>query len=141
LEEVIVTLAAFYDYDLGLKTEKLYELSKLAEQISSIKVPFGKPLVGDNAFVHRHDDDIKSSLGMPSSTVPIEPSLVGNKRRILLGGEYTGPIGVKAKTNELNVDLNDNQVTIALKAIREKLQGRKMPLTDDEFLSIIQSLS
>ena len=141
LDEVIVGLAAFYDYDLELNTEKLYDLCKLMEQISGIKLPFGKSLVGDNAFVHRHDDDIMSSLKMPSSTVPIEPGLVGNKRRILLGGEYTGPIGVKATANELNVDLNDKPVDVALTAFREKLQGRKTPLTDDEFLSIIKGLN
>ncbi len=137
LDEVIIGLSAFYDYDLGVKTENLYSLSRLMEKISHINLAFGKGLVGDNAFVHRHDDDVKSALAMPSSTVPIEPGLVGNKRRFILGGEYTGPITVKAKANEFGVDLTDDQVTRALKSVREHLQGRKTPMTDEEFSAII----
>ena len=140
LDEVIIALTAFYDYDLGLKTEKLYSLSRLVEKFSGIALPFGKGLVGDNAFVHRHDDDVKSSLEMPSSTVPIEPGLVGNKRRVILGGEYTGPIVVKTKAKELGIDLSDEKLNKVLNSVRERLQGRKTPLTDEEFLSIIQKV-
>jgi isopropylmalate/homocitrate/citramalate synthase len=140
LDEVIVGLTAFYDYDLGVRTEKLYGLSRLVEKISGVDLAFGKGLVGDNAFVHRHDDDVKSSLELSSSTVPIEPSLVGNRRRVVLGGEYTGPVVVRAKAHELGVDLSDEQLTLALKAVRENLRGRKTPLGDDEFLSIIWDL-
>jgi len=141
LDEVIIALTAFYDYDLGLKTEKLYSLAKLVEKLSHVALPFGKGLVGENAFVHRHDDDVKSSLEMPSSTVPIEPALVGNKRRVILGGEYTGPVVVKAKATELGVDLSDEELDQVLHAVRESLQGRKTPLTDQEFLSIIKKVS
>ena len=140
LDEIIIGLTAFYDFDLGIKTEKLYNLSKLLEKISHINLPFGKGLVGDNAFVHRHDDDVKSSLAMPSSTVPIEPSLIGNKRRFILGGEYTGPFTIRAKAMEIGCDLNDDQVSVAQKIVREKLQGSKVPMTDDEFASIISNL-
>jgi isopropylmalate/homocitrate/citramalate synthase len=140
LDEVIIGLTAFYDYDLGIKTEKLYALSKLMEKISHINLAFGKGLVGDNAFVHRHDDDVKSSLALPSSTVPIEPSLVGNKRRFILGGEYTGPFTVKAKAMEIGIDLTDEQVSVALSNVREKLQGRKTHMTDDEFSEIISNI-
>jgi isopropylmalate/homocitrate/citramalate synthase len=140
LDEVIIGLTAFYDYDLRLKTEKLYSLSRLVEKSSHIPLPFGKGLVGDNAFVHRHDDDVKSSLEMPSSTVPIEPGLVGNRRRIILGGEYTGPFVVKAKAKELGIELSDQRLDRTLSLVREGLQGRKTPLTDEEFLSIIQKV-
>lgn len=141
LDEAIIGLTAFYDYDLGIKTERLYSLSRLMEKISHINLAFGKGLVGDNAFVHRHDDDVKSSLAMPSSTVPIEPGLVGNKRRFILGGEYTGPFTIKAKAKEIGVELTDSQITLALKGVREKLQGRKTPLTDEEFSAIISKIN
>jgi isopropylmalate/homocitrate/citramalate synthase len=140
LDEVIVGLTAFYDFNLRIKTEKLYPLSKLLEQISGIKLPFGKGIVGDNAFVHRHDDDVKSAMELPSSTVPIEPGLVGNKRNFLLSGEYTGPITIKAKAMQLGIDLSESKISIILSAVREKLQGRKTSLTDEEFLTIINSL-
>ena len=141
LDEVIISLTAFYDFDLGLKMEKLYSLSKLVEQLSHVSLPFGKGLVGENAFVHRHDDDAKSSLELPSSTVPIEPALVGNKRRIILGGEYTGPFIIKAKAKELGIDLSDEILDKALAVVRETLQGRKTGMTDEEFMSIIKKLS
>ena len=125
LDEVIIGLTAFYDYDLGIKTELLYSISRLMQKISHINLAFGKGLVGDNAFVHRHDDDIKGSLAMPSSTVPIEPGLVGNKRRFILGGEYTGPFTIKAKAKEIGVELTDDQITQALKGCTGKAPGTK----------------
>lgn len=137
LDEVIIALTAFYDYDLGLKTRKLYDLSKLVEQLSQIALPFGKPLVGENSFVHRHDDDVESSLEIPSSTVPIEPGLVGNKRRIVIGGQYTGPMVVRAKAKELGIELNDDVIRKVLHSVSEQLQGRKTVLSDEEFESII----
>ena len=140
LDEVIIGLTGFYDYDLEIKTERLYSLSRLMQKISHINLAFGKGLVGDNAFVHRHDDDVKSSLAMPSSTVPIEPGIVGNKRRFILGGEYTGPFTIKAKAKEIGVELTGDQITLALKGVREKLQGRKTPLTDEEFTTIISKI-
>jgi isopropylmalate/homocitrate/citramalate synthase len=140
LDEVIIGLTAFYDYDLGVRTERLYELSRLVEKTSGINLPFGKGLVGDNAFVHRHDDDVKSSQELPSSTVPIEPSLVGNKRRVILSGEYAGPIVIKVKAQELGVQLTDEQVPAALRSVRTKLEGRKTPLGDDEFTAILAGL-
>jgi len=57
--------------------------------------------------------------------VSIEPGLVGNKRRIVLGGEYTGPFVVKAKAKELGIDLSDEKLNKVLNSVREKLQGRK----------------
>ena len=140
LDEVIIGLIAFYNLNLSINTHKLYSVSKLVEELSHIPLPFGKGLVGDNAFVHRHDDDVKSSLQMPSSTVPIEPSIVGNKRRILLSGEYTGSFVVRAKAQELGMDLDEKSVEDALPLVREALQGRKTVLSDEEFLSIIERI-
>ena len=70
--------------------------------------------------------------------MPIEPGLVGNRRRIILGGEYVGPFVVKAKAKELGIDVSDEELDDLLNSVREKLQGRKTPLKDEEFLSIIQ---
>ena len=109
LDEAIIALKAFYDFDLGIKSERLFSLSKLLEDISKIRLSFGKPLVGENAFVHRHDDDVKGSLRIPSSTVPIEPKIVGNKRRILVGGAYSGPFTIRAKGRELGLDLSEEK--------------------------------
>jgi isopropylmalate/homocitrate/citramalate synthase len=140
LDEAIIALTAFYDFDLQIATSKLYALSKLLEQISGIRLPFGKGIVGDNAFVHRHDDDVKSALAMPGSTVPIEPGLVGNRRNFLLGGEYTGPITVKAKASQLGIDLDQEECDALLRQVRERLEGRKTPLSDEEFLNMIDDM-
>jgi len=50
LAEVAVSLEALYGIRLGLKIDKLYELSKLVEKLSGVKMPPHKPVVGDGAF-------------------------------------------------------------------------------------------
>jgi isopropylmalate/homocitrate/citramalate synthase len=141
LDEAVIALKAFYDYNLGIRTEGLYDLSRLVAKTTGVALAFGKCLVGDNAFVHRHDDDVKSSRELPSSTVPIEPSLVGNRRRVLLSGEYAGPIVVTAKAEELGLHLGEEQAADVLTEVRKRLEGRKTPLTDEEFLSIAALLT
>jgi 2-isopropylmalate synthase len=141
LDEAVIALKAFYDYNLGIRTEGLYDLSRLVAKTTGVALAFGKCLVGDNAFVHRHDDDVKSSRELPSSTVPIEPSLVGNRRRVLLSGEYAGPIVVTAKAEELGLHLSEEQAASVLTEVRNRLEGRKTPLTDEEFLSITAMLT
>jgi isopropylmalate/homocitrate/citramalate synthase len=50
LAEVALALEALYGVKLGLKYDKLYELSKLVERISGVKMPPHKPVVGNGAI-------------------------------------------------------------------------------------------
>ena len=138
IDECIIAIQGFYNIDLGIRTEKLYELSVLIEDITGIKRAFGKPLVGENAFTHKHDDDVMSALTLPGSTMPIEPSLVGNQMQILLGGEYCGPFTVAAKAEQMGFRLNGQQTERVLKKVRNKLAGKKEPMMDEEFKAIIE---
>lgn len=139
LDELIVALEGFYGIDTKLKTHQLFSLSRLVENLVGIPLPFGKPLVGDNAFVHRHDDDVQGALTIPSSTVPIEASFVGNKRRIEIGGGYFGPITVKAKASELGIDIPDILLNEVLALLRSELSDSGY-LSDQEFMSVVSDL-
>lgn len=141
IDECIIAIQGFYNIDLGVKTEKLYELSILVEDFTGIKRAFGKPLIGENAFTHKHDDDVKCALTLPGSTMPIEPSLVGNQMQILLGGEYCGPYTIAAKAEQMGFKLAEKQTVQVLKIVRDRLAGKKEPMADEEFKSIIKLFS
>ena len=46
-EDIVMALLTMYGIDLGIKTEKLYPLAKLVEELSLIKVPSNKSFVGE----------------------------------------------------------------------------------------------
>ena len=53
LEELIMTLKIIYDVDLEFNLDKFYELSKLVESLTQVKIPDNKPIVGKNIFPTR----------------------------------------------------------------------------------------
>ncbi|MDD4089546.1 MAG: pyruvate carboxyltransferase, partial [Tissierellia bacterium] len=55
-EELALSLLTMYDVNLGLKTEKLYELDKFVKDISGLKMKQNKGIFGENIF------DIESGI-------------------------------------------------------------------------------
>ena len=49
-EDIVMALLTMYGIDLGIKTEKLYPLAKLVEELSQVKVPSNKSIVGDMLY-------------------------------------------------------------------------------------------
>ena len=70
----------------------------------------------------------------------LEPEIVGNKRRILVGGEYTGPYTVKAKAKQFGIELSEEKIEKILQKTRGMLLGKKESLSDEEFLAIVKEV-
>ena len=81
-EELALALKTMYDVDLGLKTERFVEISRLVQQLAGVRVPANRCIVGDQLF------DIESGIivswlrncgkAFPTELAPFRPELVGN---------------------------------------------------------------
>jgi isopropylmalate/homocitrate/citramalate synthase len=49
-EDVVLSLLTMYGIDLGIKTEMFYEISKMIRDITGMKIPPNRPIVGENLF-------------------------------------------------------------------------------------------
>ncbi|WXG45000.1 MAG: 2-isopropylmalate synthase [Promethearchaeati archaeon SRVP18_Atabeyarchaeia-1] len=123
LEEVVLALEILYDRRTGLKVDKLFELSLLAEKVFCIPIPVHKAIVGGNAFTHESGIHVKGMLFHPLAYEPIDPKVVGRERQISFG-KMSGAAGVKAVLQrELKgVELSDEEVGRVLQAIKSRIE-------------------
>ncbi|CEG11102.1 2-isopropylmalate synthase (fragment) [groundwater metagenome] len=106
LEQVVMGCKILYanKFETNIKTEKIYETSKLVERLYGIKISPNFPFVGDNAFAHEAGIHVHGVLAESSTYEPITPEMVGAKRRIVLG-KLVGMHAVESKLKELNYDV------------------------------------
>ena len=134
LEELVMTLKASYDIDLGLDTTRLYSLSNLVGRLTGVKMPVNKPIVGANAFAHESGIHVHGILNNASTYEPMSPEMVGHSRRIVLG-KHTGANALKSKLKKYHIDLNDKQFEKVFSEIKSLGDSGKC-VTDDDLVAI-----
>jgi D-citramalate synthase len=109
LEEVVVALKANYNVKMKIKTELLYETSRLVSRITEFPLQPNKAIVGENAFVHESGMHTHGILAHPLTYEPFPPELIGRTRRIA-SGKHSGSHGIKASLNEMGLKPNSEQL-------------------------------
>lgn len=109
LEELAVVLKAQYNVNLGIKTELIYETSRLVSRVTDFPLQPNKAIVGENAFVHESGMHTHGILANPSTYEPFKPELIGRTRRIA-SGKHSGSTGIRASLNEMGLVPNDEQL-------------------------------
>jgi 2-isopropylmalate synthase len=118
LEEVVMALETLYGVKTGIKTERLFELSKLVERSFAIPIPVHKAIVGQNAFNHGSGIHVHGTLAHSLSYEPIPPELVGRKRSFYLG-KFAGRHLIEFILRQNNIPVSKEQVRLVAKAVKE----------------------
>jgi len=87
------------------KLKQLTHLSHFVSEISNMRTKSEQPFVGDSAFAHKGGMHINAIMKNPLSYEHIDPSLVGNHRRILVS-ELGGKTGILLRAKDLSYDLS-----------------------------------
>ena len=143
LEEVAMALRILYGIDIGIKFEKLCELSRVVEKATGPVLSPLKPVVGERAFAWETDGFIRDASNLEAARklkagLPYEPDLVGNRFR-LYPGRRMGTYGVKWEAERLGFKLTDRQAEDLLAKIRD-LSRRKQQPSEHEFLSMLRAI-
>ncbi|MFH1201550.1 MAG: citramalate synthase [Candidatus Omnitrophota bacterium] len=103
----------------GGKLKELTHVSHFVSEISNMRLRNDQPYVGESAFAHKGGVHINAVMKNPQTYEHIEPSLVGNHRRILLS-ELGGKTGImlRAKAMELDLSKEDPKTKRILKLIQ-----------------------
>jgi len=143
LEEVTLALEALYGVKVGLDYKKLYELSKLVEKLSGVKMPPQKPVVGDGAF--RVESGIiagwwsrAKELGKPLIMYPYTSDSVGQKGVQIVIGKKSGRDSIIYKLKELGLHASEDQIDAILKEVKAESFERKSELNDNVFMEIVK---
>jgi D-citramalate synthase len=138
LEEIAAALKGIYGVDTAIKTELLYDISRMVARLTGVPVQPNKAIVGDNAFAHESGIHTHAILANPSTYEPVSPELFGVTRRIV-AGKHAGSRGIKATLDEMGLRPNDGQLKEIL--LRVKTLGDKgKRVTDADLQAIAETV-
>ncbi len=138
LEELVMALKIIYDVDLGFNIKIFYELSKLVEELTSLRIPETKPIVGRNVFRHESGIHVDAVLEEPLTYEPFLPELIGHQRRIVLG-KHSGCRAVKAKLDECGIEVTRDELCQIVEKVKSQREKGKY-INDDLFNKIVMSV-
>ncbi len=118
LEEVVTNLERL-GIKTGIKLTKLPEISEVCEKYFSQPLALNKPIVGKHAFAHESGLHIAAILAHPLTYEPINPKMVGRRRKFYLG-KFSGSKSVlHALQNKIKVLDLDIPADIIKKIVSE----------------------
>ncbi|TFG26218.1 MAG: homoaconitate hydratase [Promethearchaeota archaeon] len=122
LEEVAVILERL-GIKTGIKLEKLPELSEVCEKYFCKPLSQYKPIVGDYAFSHESGLHIAAILAHPLTYEPINPRMVGRRRKFYLG-KFSGTKSIthalKNKIKVLDLDIPEEIIQKIVTEVKVK---------------------
>ncbi len=144
MEEVALALLTLYGIDVGLKYDKLNELSKLVRELSGTEIPANRPLIGDMAY------DIESGIltswykntfgDYPTEVFPVHPEFVGHRAPKILLGKKSGLDNVTMWADKLGIKLDEDETREILKQVKAKAIDIKRALNEGEFRAIAEGV-
>jgi isopropylmalate/homocitrate/citramalate synthase len=141
MEETVLALLTLYGIDVGLKYEKMNELSKLVQELSGVPVPGMRPFIGDGAY------SIESGIvtgffrnsweADPTIVFPVHPKFVGHELPKIVMGKKSGLDNIAVWTKDLGINLNPEEALTVLRSVKLKSHDLKRVLTKGEFREIV----
>ncbi len=136
---VMPILALKLGMDLGLDMERLTELSAGIADVENTVRPAGLPFVGEDAFAHKGGMHV-SALSKDSRTYEhIEPSAVGNRRRILVS-DMAGRASVSEKLKELGISEGGDSEAIVGRVKSLESEGYQFEGADASFELLVRKM-
>ncbi|MFZ5825861.1 MAG: LeuA family protein [Bacillota bacterium] len=139
LEEVAAALTIFYGMDLGVDLPKLAETARYVERVAQVPIHPSKPLLGRDAFAHKLDAHVMGVLANPVVYEPIPPEMVGNRRHFPLG-KYAGPAVLKARLQQLGLNVSDDRLPQLKTAVERISVEHKRQITDEEIRQLAKEV-
>lgn len=138
LEEVVAALTFLAGFKTNIKLEFIASTAELVSELFRLEIQPNKPIVGINAFSHESGIHVHGVLGNPLTYEPIDPTLIGMKRRIVIG-KHSGKHAVAYMLKQLGVEPSEyvvNEVLVRIKELGDA--GRRIDY--EEFLNIVKSV-
>jgi (R)-citramalate synthase len=138
LSSVIGVVKDHFRYDMSVREDRLYKVSKLIESFSGIRIPANKPLIGDNVFTQTSgihaDGDQKKDLYFND----LLPERFGRKRTYALG-KMSGKASILKNLEELGIELSPEDTRLVTERVIE-LGDKKEIITKEDLPYIISDV-
>ncbi|MBE6494492.1 MAG: 2-isopropylmalate synthase [Methanosphaera stadtmanae] len=138
LEECVMTLHKEYNIHTNINSKLLVNTSETVSRITGVKMPPNKAIVGENAFAHEAGIHVQGILANSDTYEAFNPEEVGHKRKIVLG-KLTGANAIKAKLEEYDIKLSDEQFDELFTKVKSLGDSGKT-ITDLDFKSLAETI-
>lgn len=143
-EDTVMTLLTMYDKDLGIRTEKLYELSRTVLDIAGVAVPGNRPIVGETLF-NVESGIITTWVKNAAAEHPLEcspylPELVGQSPLTPVLGKGSGLDSVFIALDRLGVSGSEEQMLEILTEVKARSLATKNLVSDEDFARIAENV-
>jgi isopropylmalate/homocitrate/citramalate synthase len=132
-EELVMVLESLYGIKTGLKTHRLYELSRLVEEIAGVPIAANKALIGYNSFSHEAGIHTHGILAHTLTYEPLQPEVIGRQRQMILG-KHSGKAALVVKLKERNAEPTDAQLAELLRRVKARTEER----TKDHYVKFLK---
>jgi 2-isopropylmalate synthase len=142
LEETVVALAvrqASFGVRTNVRLEKIYPTSRLLSDITGVRVPPNKAVVGANAFAHEagiHQDGI---IKNPLTYEIIPPEAVGVPARRLVLGKHSGRNAICVRLKELGYEVSGVELAKCYEGVMRLADAQKQ-VTDRDLLNTVHKV-
>ncbi|MCL5986427.1 MAG: pyruvate carboxyltransferase [Actinobacteria bacterium] len=143
-EDVVMILRTMYGVELNINFEKIYEASKLVQEILGTTLPGNRGIVGDQIF------DVESGIVTawmdnildkePLEIFPFHWDFVGHKDPRVVLGKHSGSASIRRWLGDLGIDATDEQVNDILAKVKTRAYEKKTLLNEDDFKLITSSV-
>ncbi|MDK2875985.1 MAG: 2-isopropylmalate synthase [Archaeoglobaceae archaeon] len=138
LEQVVMILHSLEGIKTNIKTELLFDTSKLVERLTGVKMPPNTPIVGENAFSHESGIHAHGVLKESSTFEPgvLKPEMVGHRRRIVIG-KHAGRFQIKEILEKAGYVVDEETLNKIFEKVKE-MGDRGKKVTDRDLFTITE---
>ena len=122
---------------------RLKRLSRFVDETANMIPRNSRPFVGKSAFAHKGGVHVSAIRKDPRAYEHVDPSLVGNKRRVLVS-DLAGRSNIEYKARELGIDLSENgfdSQKIVMEIKRMEQEGYAFDAADGSFKLLIERMT
>ncbi len=139
MEELVMALETrrdIYGMHTGIKTERIYQTSKLLTQITGIHVQPNKAIVGANAFAHESGIHQDGLIKEKTTYEIMKPESVGILETQLVLGKHSGRHAVSEHLKKMGYKLTPEQMNKVIVRFKE-LADVKKDIFDEDLEAIL----
>ena len=144
-EETVLALLTMYGIDMGIKTEKFYEIARLVLDLAGVDQPSNRPITGERLF------EVESGIiatwvnnvGQENLTeaFPYRPELVGQSGPRIVLGKGSGLDSIAIWLDRLGIKWNEtSEVEEILREVKAASLEKRETLDEDEFVKIVDQV-
>ncbi len=144
LEDTVMALLCLYGVDTGVRTEKLYELSKLVQELAGLTLPPNRPIVGD--WLYHIESGIvtmfhrRSRETEPLEYIPFRPELVGRPGIEIALGKGSGLANIEEHLERRGMKATPEQANRLLALVKQRAIEKKGLLEEAEFDQLVHQV-